>query len=133
MAQAFSSLTVYRLRKDGLVSEFKDFIDPKKKASRHQLKARFDFDAELFVAPADEKPPNWLEPLKTGAVNATAPQFRVNWRASKAAEEITFNIEMCDQSASAFSRWFRRRSYYRHFEVAQDQASHLCHVLDKLR
>jgi hypothetical protein len=30
MAQAFSSLTVYRLRKDEPVSEFKDFIDPKK-------------------------------------------------------------------------------------------------------
>lgn len=69
MAEQFSSLTVYRLRNEigqGSVTSFGDFIDPKKKATRHQLKDRFDFNAELFVSPPDEKSPGWLEPLKIG-------------------------------------------------------------------
>ncbi len=66
MAQAFSSLSVYRLRSGGKDARFQDFIDPKKKPSLHRLKGRYNFDAELFVAPPDEKPPGWLEPLKVG-------------------------------------------------------------------
>lgn len=46
------------------VSEFKDLPIRGKSASRYQLKVRFD--AELFLAPAMEKPSAWLEPLKPG-------------------------------------------------------------------
>ncbi len=69
MANSFSSLTVYRLR-DTIggrrVTDFKDFIDPKKKPTSHNLKARFDFEARLFVAPQEAGLPPWVEPLETG-------------------------------------------------------------------
>jgi uncharacterized protein (TIGR04141 family) len=69
MANFFSSLTLYRLRDeiDGRrVKEFEDFIDPDKKPSSHSLTRRYEFDARLFIAPPDEGPPTWLEPLVSG-------------------------------------------------------------------
>jgi uncharacterized protein (TIGR04141 family) len=69
MVQPFSSLTLYRLRREvngSRVKKFDDFIDPEKGATPHTLEGRYDFDAQLFVAPPDEGPPSWLGPLKAG-------------------------------------------------------------------
>ena len=69
MSQPFSSLTLYRLH-DKIdskpVQKFDTFIDPDKRTTSHDLKATFDFQARLFVAPPEEGPPAWLEPLEAG-------------------------------------------------------------------
>lgn len=69
MAAEFSSLSIYRLRDklDGHpIKNFTDFIDPRKRPTSHNLKGRYDFKAQLFVEPPEEKPPGWIEPLKVG-------------------------------------------------------------------
>jgi uncharacterized protein (TIGR04141 family) len=69
MPEPFTSLTLYRLhdRVDGQpIRKFEDFIDPEKTTTAHDLKANFDFQARLFVAPPEIGPPAWLEPLKAG-------------------------------------------------------------------
>lgn len=69
MAKEFSSLSIYRLNDTfggRHVAKLDDFIDPKKKTSSHTLRGRYNFRAQLFIAPPDEKQPRWLEPLKVG-------------------------------------------------------------------
>lgn len=69
MGQPFTSLTLFRLRDRVAgkpVNQLRDFIDPAKKTSAHSLRGTYDFLAQLFVAPRDEGPPSWLEPLKSG-------------------------------------------------------------------
>src|SRR5205807_8333639 len=69
MPEPFSSPTLYRLHdrvKGQPIRKFEEFIDPEKATTAHDLKANFDFQARLFVAPAEIGPPAWLEPLKAG-------------------------------------------------------------------
>ena len=69
MAEEFSSLSIYRLNDifgGRHIAKLDDFIDPKKKTSSHTLRHRYNFRAQLFIAPPDEKQPRWLEPLKVG-------------------------------------------------------------------
>ena len=69
MAEAFSSLTVFRLH-DKLagkaVTDLADYIDPEKKVTAYQLKHRYPFEAKLFVADPEIKSPSWVEPLEKG-------------------------------------------------------------------
>jgi uncharacterized protein (TIGR04141 family) len=69
MAEAFSSLTVFRLH-DKLagkaVTDLADYIDREKKVKVHRLKDRYPFEAKLFVANPEIKSPPWVEPLEKG-------------------------------------------------------------------
>src|SRR5215470_12743402 len=63
MGESFSSLTLYRLRQKK-VTDFREFLDPQKKVSAYSLKSKYQFQAQLFVAPPDTGPPSWREPLE---------------------------------------------------------------------
>jgi uncharacterized protein (TIGR04141 family) len=69
VATEFSSLSIYRLRDeldDFPIKKLSDFIDSRKKPSIHNLKRRYDFGAQLFVAPPEKRSPGWIGPLEIG-------------------------------------------------------------------
>ncbi len=69
MAKEFSGLTIYRMR-DHIdstpITKPDDFIDDSKKPKAYALTAHVDFEARLFVAKPDIRPPAWAGYLEQG-------------------------------------------------------------------